>query len=175
MSVEHTSVVAAVWFLGGLGLHQGDGAKGSELRSILRCLASTEVEAVEKRVAMLGLLLAGKWLDDNSFLNKSWTEVTSIPVVDIHQMEVAALQDLHWALYVPPPPGPMVVKLDLEDPKDWFEFATLAICDPAQTQWCKSFQVWFSGTEGLDEEEVTDGESEDSSSNLGYNSQAETE
>ena len=103
MSVEHTSVVAAVWFLGGLGLHEGDGAKGSELRGILRSLASTEVEAVEKRVAMLGLLLAGKWLDDNSFLSKSWTEVTAIPVVQIHQMEIAALQDLHWALYVPLP------------------------------------------------------------------------
>ncbi|ORX36840.1 hypothetical protein BD324DRAFT_651321 [Kockovaella imperatae] len=101
MSVDDTSVVAAVWFLGGLGLHESDGAKGSELRSLLRAASTTEVEAVEKRVAMLGLLLAGKWLDDNSFLNKSWTEVTGISVTQIYQLEVAALRDFHWALYIP--------------------------------------------------------------------------
>ena len=101
MSVEHTSIVAATWFLSGLGLHDGDGAKGSQIRAFLRAQRSTEIEAVEKRVAMLGLLLAGKWLDDNSFLNKSWTEVTSIPVDQVHMLEVAALQDHHWALYIP--------------------------------------------------------------------------
>jgi hypothetical protein len=103
MSITPTAVLAAVWFLLGLGLHEGDGQKGSELRQVLEDYywADTETLAVEKRVATLGLVLAGKWLDDNSFLTKSWTEVTSIPIAQIDRMERAALQDLHFSLHVP--------------------------------------------------------------------------
>jgi hypothetical protein len=103
MSITPTAVLAAVWFLLGLGLHEGDGQKGSELRQVLEDFywADTETLAVEKRVATLGLVLAGKWLDDNSFLTKSWTEVTSIPIAQIDRMERAALQDLHFSLHVP--------------------------------------------------------------------------
>jgi hypothetical protein len=72
MSISPTSVVTAVWFLAGLGLHEGDGIKGFALRQFLGEQRWGDLEAVEKRVATLGLLLAGKWLDDNSFLTKSW-------------------------------------------------------------------------------------------------------
>lgn len=72
MTISPSALVAGVWFLTGLGLHEGDGIKGIKLRQFLREQVSCEPEAVEKRVAMLGLILAGKWLDDNSFLTKSW-------------------------------------------------------------------------------------------------------
>jgi len=72
MTISPTAVVAGVWFLTGLGLHEGDGQKGAELREMLSEQKWSDLEAVEKRVATLGLLLAGKWLDDNSFLTKSW-------------------------------------------------------------------------------------------------------
>ncbi|KIK56657.1 hypothetical protein GYMLUDRAFT_247689 [Collybiopsis luxurians FD-317 M1] len=63
-----------------------------------------------------------------------------------------------WAHYVSPPPGPFIMELDLTDPEDWLELATLAICDPTQTQWCKGYRVWSTGAD--DEEETTDEESE---------------
>lgn len=72
MTISPSALVAGVWFVTGLGLHEGDGVKGTKLRQFLREQVSCEPEAVEKRVAMLGLILAGKWLDDNSFLTKSW-------------------------------------------------------------------------------------------------------
>jgi hypothetical protein len=102
MTISPSAVVAAVWFLTGLGFHEGD-PKGAELRKLFdeSYRSDPQSMAVEKRVALLGLLLAGKWLDDNSFLTKSWTEVTSIPVVQIDLMERAALQDLHYSLYIP--------------------------------------------------------------------------
>jgi len=117
MTISPTAVVVAVWFLTGLGLHQGDGVKGTALRKYLGDQRWGDLEAVEKRIATLGLLLAGKWLDDNSFLTKSWyvtpshlnyvadyhfrAEVTGLPVKDIDQMERYALADYHYSLYIP--------------------------------------------------------------------------
>jgi hypothetical protein len=72
MSIPPTTVVAAVWFLKGLGLHEGDGESGFALRQFLGEQRWGDLEAVEKRVATLGLLLSGKWLDDNAYLTKSW-------------------------------------------------------------------------------------------------------
>jgi hypothetical protein len=72
MTIAPSSVIAAVWYLTGLGLHRGDGEKGSRLREFFVEHAWMDLESVEKRVATLGFLLAGKWLDDNSFLSKSW-------------------------------------------------------------------------------------------------------
>lgn len=117
MTIGPTSVVSAVWYLHGLGLHEGDGTKGMAIRGLLRKMYSTDDEAVERRVALLGLLLAGKWLDDNSFLTKSWcvptitpdkihadshrTEVSGLPVKDIDLLERAALADLYYSLHIP--------------------------------------------------------------------------
>ncbi|KAK8864212.1 hypothetical protein IAR55_001458 [Kwoniella newhampshirensis] len=101
MTISPTALVAAVWYLNGLGLHEGDGPKGAELREFLREYRLYEPEAVERRVATLGLILAGKWLDDNSFLTKSWCEVTTIPIKQIDRMERCALMDLHFSLFVP--------------------------------------------------------------------------
>lgn len=121
MTISPSALVAGVWFLAGLGLHEGDGVKGTKLRQFLREQVSCEPEAVEKRVAMLGLILAGKWLDDNSFLTKSWyvlltsllfdelmlinyrTEVTSVPISQIDKMERLALADFNFSLYIPVP------------------------------------------------------------------------
>ncbi|WWC89533.1 uncharacterized protein L201_004457 [Kwoniella dendrophila CBS 6074] len=101
MTISPTALVSAVWFLHGLGFHEGDGKKGAELREFLREHRSYELESVERRVATLGLMLAGKWLDDNSFLTKSWCEVTTIPVKQLDRMERIALADLHFSLHVP--------------------------------------------------------------------------
>ncbi|WWC61653.1 uncharacterized protein I303_104237 [Kwoniella dejecticola CBS 10117] len=101
MTISPVALVSAVWFLHGLGFHDGDGHKGTELRAFLQKYQSYEAESIERRVATLGLMLAGKWLDDNSFLTKSWCEVTTIPVKQLDQMERIALADLNFSLHVP--------------------------------------------------------------------------
>lgn len=101
MGISTTAIIAAFWFLQGLGFHEGDGTRGRALRRALKLAAHQENDAVLKRVCMLGLLLSGKWLDDNSFLNKSWNEVTHIRIKEIHQYEVLALNDYHWSLFFP--------------------------------------------------------------------------
>ena len=72
MAITPTAVVAAVWYLTGLGLHDGDGHKGASLRNFLRNHRWADLEAVERRVSILGLVLAHKWLDENSYLTKQW-------------------------------------------------------------------------------------------------------
>jgi hypothetical protein len=52
------------------------------------------------RLLTIGLLLGSKFLDDNTFQNKSWSEVSGIPVSELNSLEHDWLEDLNWNLYV---------------------------------------------------------------------------
>ncbi|KAA8893746.1 hypothetical protein FN846DRAFT_787518 [Sphaerosporella brunnea] len=54
------------------------------------------------RLLTIALLLASKFLDDNTFQNKSWSEVTSIPVQELNALEKEWLKDMRWNLHVDP-------------------------------------------------------------------------
>ena len=45
------------------------------------------------------LLLGSKFLDDNTFQNKSWAEVSSIPVIELNLMELDWLQGFNWEIH----------------------------------------------------------------------------
>jgi len=45
------------------------------------------------------LLLGSKFLDDNTFQNRSWAEVSSIPVHELNAMEVEWLKDFNWEIH----------------------------------------------------------------------------
>lgn len=45
------------------------------------------------------LLLGSKFLDDNTFQNKSWAEVSSIPVTELNLMELDWLQGFNWEIH----------------------------------------------------------------------------
>lgn len=45
------------------------------------------------------LLLGSKFLDDNTFQNKSWAEVSSIPVTELNVMELDWLQGFDWEIH----------------------------------------------------------------------------
>lgn len=45
------------------------------------------------------LMLASKFLDDNTFQNRSWAEVSHVPVADLNKHEVAWLIDMKWHLH----------------------------------------------------------------------------
>lgn len=52
------------------------------------------------RLLTVGLLLGSKFLDDNTFQNKSWSEVSGIAVAELNKMETAWLEEAKWELYV---------------------------------------------------------------------------
>lgn len=52
------------------------------------------------RMLTVSLLLASKFLDDNTFQNKSWSEVTAIPVLELNKLERAWLNDIGWDLHI---------------------------------------------------------------------------
>ncbi|KAK5693896.1 cyclin-like protein [Elasticomyces elasticus] len=54
------------------------------------------------RLLAVSLILGSKFLDDNTFINRSWSDVTAIKVTELNQLEVKWLQLIHWELHVDP-------------------------------------------------------------------------
>jgi len=54
------------------------------------------------RLLTISLLLASKFLDDNTFQNKSWSEVTNIPVQELNLLEKDWLKEIRWNLHIDP-------------------------------------------------------------------------
>lgn len=50
----------------------------------------------EVRLFTTALVLANKFLDDNTFTNKTWSEVSSIPLHELNIMEMEFLSALHY-------------------------------------------------------------------------------
>ncbi|WFD35107.1 hypothetical protein MCUN1_001956 [Malassezia cuniculi] len=53
------------------------------------------------KLLTLGLMLANKYLDDNTFLNKTWHEVTGISMADLNRMEAYFLCRTQYSIVVP--------------------------------------------------------------------------
>lgn len=51
------------------------------------------------RMLTIALLLGSKFLDDNTFQNKSWAEVSNIPVADLNAMELEWLFAFEWKIH----------------------------------------------------------------------------
>ncbi|EEP82472.1 conserved hypothetical protein [Uncinocarpus reesii 1704] len=73
------------------------------LASRMRMLSSGEVYASGTgevyRMLTIGLLLGSKFLDDNTFQNRSWSEVSNIPVSDLNSMELDWLFAFDWKIH----------------------------------------------------------------------------
>lgn len=52
------------------------------------------------RMLTIGLLLGSKFLDDNTFQNRSWSEVSGIPVSELNTLEHEWLSGMEWSLYI---------------------------------------------------------------------------
>ncbi len=52
------------------------------------------------RMVTIGLLLGSKFLDDNTFQNRSWSEVSGISVAELNTMEMDWLETMNWELYI---------------------------------------------------------------------------
>ncbi|OJJ49819.1 hypothetical protein ASPZODRAFT_57861 [Penicilliopsis zonata CBS 506.65] len=54
----------------------------------------------EFRLMTIALMLGNKFLDDNTYTNKTWAEVSGISVQEIHVMEVEFLSNVRYNLFV---------------------------------------------------------------------------
>lgn len=54
----------------------------------------------EYRLLTVALILGNKFLDDNTYTNKTWADVTGISVAEIHVMEVEFLSNMRYSLLV---------------------------------------------------------------------------
>jgi Cyclin len=54
----------------------------------------------EFRLLTIALMLGNKFLDDNTYTNKTWAEVSGISVTEIHIMEVEFLSNMRYELFV---------------------------------------------------------------------------
>lgn len=54
------------------------------------------------RLLTIALVLGSKFLDDNTFINKSWSEVSGIPVADLNQLETEWLVAIDFNLHRDP-------------------------------------------------------------------------
>ncbi|KAI0172133.1 hypothetical protein GGR52DRAFT_456305 [Hypoxylon sp. FL1284] len=52
------------------------------------------------KMLTVALLLGSKFLDDNTFQNRSWSDVSGIPVSELNTMENEWLKYIGWSLYV---------------------------------------------------------------------------
>ncbi|KAF2185854.1 hypothetical protein K469DRAFT_726592 [Zopfia rhizophila CBS 207.26] len=53
----------------------------------------------EYRLMTVALMLGNKFLDDNTYTNKTWAEVSGISVQEVHIMEVEFLSNMRYSLY----------------------------------------------------------------------------
>ncbi len=54
------------------------------------------------RMLTIALLLGSKFLDDNTFQNRSWSEVSNIPVSDLNVLELEWLTAIDWNMHIDP-------------------------------------------------------------------------
>ncbi|KAL2885703.1 G1/S-specific cyclin pas1 [Ceratocystis lukuohia] len=75
-----------------------------------------------RRMFLISLILASKYLQDRNYSAKAWSKISGLPISEINQNELAFLQAINWKLYIheslfsrwttfnlnfpPPPPGP---------------------------------------------------------------------
>ncbi|KAI8336165.1 cyclin-domain-containing protein, partial [Chlamydoabsidia padenii] len=69
-----------------------------QLKSIYPTLRGTL--GSEFRIFTTALILANKYLDDNTFTNKTWSEVSGIPIIELNVMEMEYLTALNYKLHV---------------------------------------------------------------------------
>jgi hypothetical protein len=71
----------------------------SRMKQVNDCGQSTSSSGTVYRMLTTCLLLGSKFLDDNTFQNRSWAEVSSIPVHELNMMELEWLTDFNWEIH----------------------------------------------------------------------------
>ncbi|KAE8220085.1 hypothetical protein CF319_g6342 [Tilletia indica] len=67
-----------------------------------KALFAEPPSAAPFKLFTLGMMMANKQLDDNTFTNRTWQEVTGIPLLDLNRLERFYLERCHFEISVPP-------------------------------------------------------------------------
>lgn len=81
-----------------LGLHY----LGTRMTMLSSDRASRSSSGQVYRMLTTALMLGSKFLDDNTFQNRSWAEVSHIPVQQLDDLELKWLIDIEWNLHIDP-------------------------------------------------------------------------
>lgn len=73
----------------------------SRMRIVSDSGEDTRSSGTVYRMLTTCLLLGSKFLDDNTFQNRSWADVSSIPVHELNEMELGWLKGFDWTLHGP--------------------------------------------------------------------------
>jgi hypothetical protein len=92
----------------------------------------THSEGQVWRMVTVALMLGSKFLDDNTFQNKSWSEVSNISVQELNTLENEWLYSINWTLYV-----------NLDESKDY-------------QAWLANWQEWLENKKRLAAQAVRD-------------------
>jgi Cyclin len=79
----------------------------SRMKTVSEKGEDTRSSGTVYRMLTTCLLLGSKFLDDNTFQNRSWADVSSIPVQELNKMELDWLKGFDWTLH-----GPMYNETD---------------------------------------------------------------
>ena len=71
----------------------------SRMRIVSESGEDTRSSGTVYRMLTTCLLLGSKFLDDNTFQNRSWADVSSIPVFELNKMELDWLKGFGWTLH----------------------------------------------------------------------------
>ncbi|KAJ9099229.1 hypothetical protein QFC21_004109 [Naganishia friedmannii] len=100
-----TAIFLSLWYIKRFAIHTGGDDYGALLRRSLGHIStkpglSFNGEDAARRILTLGLASANKWLDDNTFTNKSWSDVTGLNNTEINRLEMLALGPLSFDLSI---------------------------------------------------------------------------
>jgi hypothetical protein len=100
-----TAIMLSLWYIKRFAIHTGGDEYGALLRRSLGHIStkpgsSFNGEDAARRILTLGLASANKWLDDNTFTNKSWSDVTGLNNTEINRLETLALGPLSFDLSI---------------------------------------------------------------------------
>ncbi|KAI0248679.1 hypothetical protein BJV78DRAFT_774081 [Lactifluus subvellereus] len=104
-AVPHSAVFLALWYIFRLPIspqtvvYAQDTAR-ARFRDSLKNGGAHLIEDYMMRVFTAGIMLADKWVNDQTFQLRTWHEITGIPKVVLRNLEVAAMGVLEYNLRV---------------------------------------------------------------------------
>ncbi|KAH8982389.1 hypothetical protein EDB92DRAFT_121274 [Lactarius akahatsu] len=104
-AVPHSAIFLALWYIFRLPIspqtvvYAQDTAR-ARFRDSLKNGSAHLIEGYMMRVFTAGIMLADKWVNDQTFQLRTWHEITGIPKVVLRNLEVAAMGVLEYNLRV---------------------------------------------------------------------------